>query len=135
MPQTQRAPRRVDLNAQASRVALAKMIMKLFTLWNLNTNDQLELLGLSPKSRALLSRYRGGSPLPEGRDVMDRVGLLLAVHKALGLLYPHNEGIRYSWVSIRNQHFDNLTPLEVMKEQGIVGLSKVSRCLDFLRGV
>lgn len=34
--------------SKAGRIALAKMIMKLFDLWGLNTRDQAALLGLSP---------------------------------------------------------------------------------------
>ena len=67
-----------------------------------STAEQLNLLGLSETSRALLTKYRKGEPLPLSRDVQDRVGWLLSIHKALRLLYPQNEGLRYSWVSRRN---------------------------------
>ena len=50
----------------------------------------LELLGLSAKGRAMLSKYAKGDALPEGRDTLDRVGWLLAIHKVLRLLYPQN---------------------------------------------
>ena len=56
----------------------------------------------------MLSRYARG----EG---------LLSIHKALRLLYPRNEEMRYSRISRRNATFGNLTPLAVMKEQGIIG--------------
>jgi hypothetical protein len=111
------------------------MVIKLFELWEITTADQLELLGLSVKSRSLLARYAKGAALPEGRDTLDRVGWLLAIHKALRLLYPQNPEIRYSWVSRRNEAFENLRPLDVMKEQGIIGLARVSRYLDYYRGL
>lgn len=125
----------IDVASEESRSALAKMVIKLFRLWGISTNDQLELLGLSPKSRAMLAKYEKGEVLPATRDILDRVGWLLAIHKALRLLYPYNEDLRYSWVSRRNKAFDNLTPLDVMKEQGIIGIAKVSRYLDFYRGL
>jgi len=124
----------VTLESADSRKALAILIIKLFHLWGLNTSDQLELLGLSPKSRAMLSKYARGEALPSTRDMYDRVGWLLAIHKALRLLYPRNEDIRYSWVHRRNAVFDNLAPLDVMKEQGIIGIARVARYLDFYRG-
>jgi len=111
------------------------MIMRLFELWSLSTADQLELLGLSPKSRGLLAKYAKGEALPESRDSLDRIGLLLAIHKALRLLYPQNPEIRYTWVNRRNTAFANLTPLTVMKEQGILGLARVARYLDYYRGI
>lgn len=124
----------IDLSSNDSRSALAKLVVKLFHRWGLSTADQLELLGLSPNSRAMLSKYGKGEALPATRDILDRVGWLLAIHKALSLLYPKNEDIRYSWVSRRNTAFDNLAPLTVMKEQGIIGIAKVARYLDFHRG-
>ncbi|MDD5286061.1 MAG: MbcA/ParS/Xre antitoxin family protein, partial [Desulfuromonadaceae bacterium] len=78
---------------------------------------------------------RNGEALPESRDTLDRVGWLMAIHKALGLLYPYNEDVRYSWVTRRNKAFDNLTPLDVMREQGIIGIARVSRYLDHYRGL
>ncbi len=124
----------VVLESADSRKGLATLVIKLFHLWGLSTSDQLDLLGLSPKSRAMLSKYAKGEALPATRDMYDRVGWLLSIHKALRLLYPRNEDIRYSWVNRRNAAFDNLAPLEVMKEQGIIGIARVARYLDFYRG-
>jgi len=131
----QTRPSEIDLHSPDARSALAKMIIRLFTHWELSTSDQLELLGLSPKSRGLLARYAKGEALPEGRDSLDRVGFLLAIHKSLRLLYPYNPELRYSWVNRRNTAFNNLTPLTVMKEQGIIGLARVARYLDYYRGL
>jgi hypothetical protein len=110
------------------------MALKLFRHWKLGTADQLNLLGLSETSRATLSRYARGEALPSTRDMQDRLGWLLSIHKGLRLLYPRDEEMRYSWVSRRNAAFDNRMPLEVMKEQGIIGIARVSRYLDFYRG-
>lgn len=124
----------VDLETGESRRALARMAIRLFRHWKISTSDQLNLLGLSESSRAMLSRYSRGEAMPSTRDMKDRVGWLLSIHKALRLLYPRNEEMRYSWVNRRNAAFDNLTPLAVMKEQGIIGIARVSRYLDFYRG-
>jgi hypothetical protein len=123
-----------DLTSAESRIGLAKLITKLFDLWKLSTTDRLELLGQSPSSRANLAKYRNGAPLPNLRDLLDRVGWLLSIHKSLRLLYPYNETLRYSWINRRNKAFDNLTPLQLMQQEGIIGMAKVSRYLDFQRG-
>jgi hypothetical protein len=125
----------IDLSAPEERGRMAKLVTRLFELWQLSTAEQLNLLGLSETSRALLTKYRKGEPLPLSRDVQDRVGWLLAIHKALRLLYPHNEALRYSWVSRRNQALDNLSPLDVMLDQGIIGIAMISRYLDLQRGM
>ncbi len=123
-----------DLTSEESRTGLSKLITKLFDLWNLSTTDRLELLGQSPNSRANLTKYRSGAPLPNLRDLLDRAGWLLSIHKSLRLLYPYNETLRYTWINRRNKAFDNQTPLQVMLHEGIIGLAKVSRYLDFQRG-
>jgi hypothetical protein len=110
------------------------MVIRLFQHWKLSTADQLNLLGLSENSRAMLSRYARREALSATRDMQDRVGWLLSIHKTLHLLYPKNEELRYSWVSRRNAAFENRMPLEVKKEQGIIGIARVSRYLDFYRG-
>lgn len=62
--------------------------------------------------------------------MQDRVGLLLHIHKMLRILYPRNPELRYSWVSQRNRAIDNLTPMELMKEEGLIGIFKVARYLE-----
>jgi len=124
-----------DVSSETERRNGAKLVYKLFERWGLDNNTRLNLLGMSATSRSVLSGYRDGTrALPASRDTLDRVGWLLAIHKALRLLYPRNEELRYSWVSRRNQAFDNLAPIEVMQEQGLIGIARVARYLDNYRG-
>lgn len=123
-----------DLETPESRRALAKLVTRLFEAWDIDTATQLNLLGLSEKSRVLLIKYRNGEPLSANRDTLDRAGWLLAIHKALRLLYPYNPDLRARWVKLRNRAFTNHTPLEEMTEQGLIGIARVSRYLDYQRG-
>lgn len=125
----------IDLTTEESRSRLAGLLTNLFAKWELSTTEQLNLLGLSATSRAMLAKYRRGGALANSRDMLDRAGWLLAIHKALRLLFPRNESLRYSWVKRRNRDFDNFTPLEVMMREGIIGIAKVSRYLDMERGL
>jgi len=124
----------IDIESSEARRRLARMVTRLFELWNLTTADQLELLGLSRTSRAQISKYRSGGAVPSSRDMLDRIGWLLSIHKSLRLLYPRNESIRYNWVMRRNQILDDQRPLDIMKYQGLIGIARVARYLDFLRG-
>jgi hypothetical protein len=125
---------RIDIESSEARKKLALMVTRLFELWNISTADQLELLGLSRTSRAQISRYRNGGAVPSSRDMLDRIGWLLSIHKSLRLLYPRNESIRYTWVMRRNRILDDQRPLDIMKYQGLIGIARVARYLDFLRG-
>jgi len=117
------------------RGVLAKMIMALFDHWKLTTEDQAILLGLATNNRAALTRYRKGEPIGTSRDQYERVGHLLGIHKNLRLLFPHNRELTYQWMSTRNKAFDNLTPVDVIKEWGFAGLLMVRSYLDRARGI
>lgn len=120
----------IDLETSASRQALASLVTRLFDCWELDTASQLNLLGLSESSHTQLFQYRRGEPLSTSGDMLDRVGRLLAIHKALRLLFPGNPELRNQWIKRRNRAFANLTPLEEMTEHGLIGIAKVSRYLD-----
>jgi hypothetical protein len=118
----------------ANRSQLAKMLMVLFGHWELSNEDQLALLGLAPDNRAALSRYRNGKPLAASRDLLERAGNLLSIHKSLRLLFPHNRELAYQWMTQRNKAFDDMTPAEVIKQWGFTGLLMVRTYLDKARG-
>jgi len=124
-----------EVNASEDRGALARMVMTLLDHWNLSTEDQAALLGIAASNRAALSNYRSGKPIGTSRDQYDRVGHLLGIHKNLRLLFPHNRDLAYRWMSTRNKAFDNLSPVEVIKEWGFAGLLMVRSYLDRARGV
>lgn len=125
----------VSLDTLESRQKLAQMIIRLFNHWHINTATQLNLLGLSQTSRAVLAKYaKGTAPVAKDRDTLDRIGWLLAIHKSLRLLYPYNETLRYGWVARKNGVFNDRCPLDIMQENGLLGIAQVARYLDFLRG-
>ena len=121
--------------ASQDRGALAKMVMALLEHWKLSTEDQAALLGIAASNRAALTRYRKGEPIGTSRDQYERVGHLLGIHKNLRLLFPQNPELAYRWMSTRNKAFDNLTPVDVVKEWGFAGLLMVRSYLDRARGV
>lgn len=124
----------VDLNTKDARARLAHMVMRLFEHWQLNTEDQLMLLGLEPQSRTTLARYRRGAPLASHRDLLDRVGHLLAMHKSLRILFPRNRELTYAWIRMPNRHFEGRTPVQAIRELGFMGLLMVRNYLDWERG-
>lgn len=120
----------VDITTLEARKSLAKMIMKLFSLWGLGVADRLALLGLGPEYQNMLVRYAMGDPLPNSQDMQDRVSRLLSIHKLLRILYPHNRDLVYSWIKSRNKAFNNSTPLEIMFEENLSGFDRI---VDYLR--
>ncbi len=123
-----------DIHNKESRQGLARMVMQLFQHWRLSNEEQLDLLGLDAGSRTTLARYRKGQPLGSNRDLLDRVGHLLSVHKSLRLLFPHNRELAYAWMRAPNRAFDNLTPVQVVRQHGFAGLLMLRSYLDQVRG-
>jgi Protein of unknown function (DUF2384) len=122
-------------STSADRGRLGRMVMTLFDHWQLSTEDQAALLGLASSNRAALSSYRRGTAIGTSRDQYERVGHLLGIHKNLRLLFPQQRDLAYRWMRTRNRAFDNLTPVEVVKEWGFSGLLMVRGYLDRARGV
>ena len=122
------------LAPKADRAELAKMVMRLFDHWQLSTEDQLALLGLAGSNRAALSRYRSGEPFAASRDLLERVGHLLSIHKSLRLLFPHNQALAYQWMRQPNRAFRGMSPTDAIKQWGFSGLLVARAYLDRARG-
>lgn len=116
------------------RVILAKAITRLFQMWQLGSADQLMLLGLNESNRIALQRYARGEALAANRDLLERVGHLLGIHKALKLLYPKNPEIVAGWMASPNAAFDDASAVEIVRRFGFAGLLMVRGTLDRMRG-
>ena len=126
--------RHVDLRTRTNRERLAKLVVALLDHWQLRLPDQAALLGLSAHSRSTIARYRKGEPFADSADLIARAGHLLGIHKALRILFPHDRGLAYRWVSAPNRRFGGAAPLDIMKKHGYEGILAVRRYLDFERG-
>lgn len=114
---------------EPSRITLAAAVTKLFDHWQLQSKDQLLLLGLSPHAHRRLNSFRNGKPLSNTIEMIDRVSHLLAIHKNLRIMFPHDRNIVYSWVHYPNKVFEGKAPLEVMTS-GFLGLQNVRMYLE-----
>lgn len=112
------------------RSALARMVMHVFRRWRLSNEEQFSMLGLTPSNQAVLNRYRRGKPLGSNRDLLDRAGHIIAIHKSLRLIFPQNRDAAYSWMTRRNLAFKGITPVELVKNYGFTGLLMVRAYLD-----
>jgi hypothetical protein len=123
----------VDLHGREARARLARMVMRLLDHWALGASEQAALLGLSTGSRSTLARYRAGEPLADSRDLIDRAGHLLGIHKSLRILFPHDRDLAYRWVSQPNARLGG-RPVDLINAHGFEGLLAVRRYLDHQRG-
>ncbi len=118
----------------AERRRLAKMVHQLFSHWRLDAASAAALLGLPSRARSTLSRYAAGAPLANQRDLLERVGNLLGIHKSLRLLFPQNRELVYRWMSTRNRALGDQRPVDIAREHGLPGLIALRAYLDHLQG-
>lgn len=114
-------------------IRLTKMIMRLFEHWQLTYEQQAILLGLSTNTRSSINRYKKGtSHIRLNQDTYDRITFFLSIHKSLRALFPMNLDLAYKWIKEPNLHFDHKAPIQIIAEEGFLGLVKVH---DYLENV
>lgn len=121
-------------NKEIDRAKITPMLLKMFELWNLSSEEKLAALGLSTENRAALTRYKKGEAISSSRDMLDRAGNLLAIHKNLRLLFPNNPDLAYAWMKTRNRALQGNTPIAAIVDMGFPGLLYVRSYLDRARG-
>jgi Protein of unknown function (DUF2384) len=119
---------------EIDRSKITPMLLKLFEIWDLTSEERLAALGLSTENRAALSRYKRGEAISSSRDTLDRAGNLLSIHKSLRLLFPKNQELAYSWMKTKNRAFHGNTPIDTIVDMGFPGLLYVRSYLDRARG-
>jgi len=116
---------------KTERKQQTQMIMRLFSLWNLTDKEKAIALGLSTGTQTSIHKYKTGKQdLPLMRDIQDRVGHLLAIHKYLKRAYPFDKELAYQWIKTSNSDFNNLPPFNLIFNEGYLGLVKVRNYLE-----
>lgn len=106
---------------------------KLCGRWRLGPDDRRTLLGDVPS--ATYYRWRRSPPKTLTRDQLERISLLLGIHKGLRLVFADDDAAN-RWLHARNEdlEFGGASPLQVMLRGGISDLYAVRRYLDAWRG-
>lgn len=112
------------------RARAARILLNLFDRWQLSSDVRLAFLGLPAGNPRTISRYRRGAPLVPGRDLQDRVGHYLAIHRLLRQLFPTESDKAYGWMKRRNRAFEGRTPAEMIVDFGFPGLLMVRTYLE-----
>ena len=117
--------------SQKDRAALARGIMSILDKWGLCASDQASLLNLPDKTPTrMLRRYRDDTPLPDTKEVNERVEHIIGIADALRTSYPHNPSMGLVWMKQKNKRFQRRAPVSVMVEDGLDGIVAVRSHLD-----
>ena len=112
------------------RLRLTRTVFRILDAWQVPARWHAQLLGLSPHlPPRKFRRHRLGQPLPDEREVYQRVELLLKIDNAVQQLFPHSELSANLWVTTPRLKLGNHTPLQMMLEHGIEGMREIERGL------
>lgn len=129
-PEALRAPR---VRAQLSPSAV-RLFLRIAEEWGLTVSQRRGLLG--EISRSTYHNWRNDRCGVLSRDQLERVSLLLGVHKALKLLFVDWDGaMRWFKSPNRDIAFAGYSPLDRLLLGGLDDLYAVRRYLDAWRGV
>ena len=111
--------------------AMARAVVKLFDRWSLTDADASVLLGgLSARTWA---RWKTGSVGRIPRDLKARLSNLMAIHKALRIIFTDKKR-GYRWIRQPNQAFAGSSALAIMLGGELTDIMRVRRYLDAVRG-
>ncbi len=114
--------------------AAFRLFLSLADRWGLDENQRLAVLG--DIHRQTYQKWRRGDVKSLTRDQLERISLLLGIHKGLRLLFAdHDSAERWLLFSNHDVPFGGLSPLEYMVEGSINNLYKVRRYIDAWRGM
>jgi hypothetical protein len=111
---------------RAQRAIVIRHTLAAMDRMGLDEAQKLALLGLSPRARASLHRYRTGSSVPEAADQLERCANLLRIAVALDQLFP--EGAGY-WLEAKPAAFGDRTLLALMQDS-FEGLIRARRMIE-----
>jgi hypothetical protein len=111
--------------------AMQRAIIALFSHWGV-TDDQAAILlgGISVKTFRRWKKREYGNV---GRDLADRMSMLLGIHKALRVIYSDTDR-GYRWIGANSDVFGGKTALSVMLQGGSEDIRRVRTYLDAVRG-
>lgn len=101
--------------------------------WNLNTQEEMALLGSPPRSTFF--KWKKCKEAELSHDTLERISYIIGIYKALFVLLPTKEAA-LTWVKKPNRAplFNGQTALDKMCAGNVVDLADVRRYLDAERG-
>lgn len=113
------------------KIKMASTLIAILNGWGVSNADKITLLALpaGTKPRAI-QRYQQDTPLPDDKDVQERVGHLLGIAEALRLAYPRNAQGGELWLNRPCKHFNGRIPMTMMTEEGLTGITAVRMYID-----
>ncbi len=124
------------VHTEAGRRALGQVATMILDAWELQPAEQAVLLGLHCDLVTRLPAYRAGAkPLPDLAGILERASSLVAIHRALGSMFPRDSEERYEWVRQPNYRLcAGRAPLDAMLMGGLPAITHLKLAVESLLG-
>lgn len=111
-----------------------RSLLRILDAWDVAGGDVCAIMGYVDPAQ--VEDWRAGRIETLSFDQLERISLILGVHKALAMLFPDPAFAR-RWLGAvnRDRPFGGRSPLRFMIEGGLDGLLQTRRYLDGWRGV
>ena len=111
-----------------------RLFVKFCDRWGLDESQRLALLGDLHRQTYQKWKREGVNSL--NRDQLERISILLGVHKGLRLLFAdHDSAERWIFSNNHDIPFGGVSPFEYLMQGSINNLYEVRRYLDSWRGM
>jgi hypothetical protein len=118
-----------------SMAVLGEAFWNLVKHYDLNRSETAIILGIKD-NRNRVKDLEKKKAIPDDPDKVQRVGNLVAIHKNLRIIFPHNRDIVYAWMKTPSPLFGDISPIEYIKQDPVNSLPrifKIRRTLDQIR--
>lgn len=128
------ANRESAITSQAVSTAAIRTFHNIANVWQLNTEQQVVLLG-NPARSTFFRWKKDPQSVRLERDTLERISYILGIYKALQILLPDIEAAD-SWIKKPNSAplFQGQSALERMLSGNVADLFVVRQYLDAVRG-
>ena len=112
---------------------IAEGFIKTCQKWNLNSEQQKTLLGLSP-SDPFGDFVLCGTLSFMSRDFEDRIGYVIRISIGLQILFRGNREAEINWLNCKRKSLDESTPIAYMLNGHMTDIIEISHLVDRERG-
>ena len=127
---TQPQPFRPEPITDEEAAAMFRAVVRLFQLWQITDEQAATLLDMPVRS---YRRWKAGEQGRTSRDGKARLSNLMAIHKALRIIFS-DASRTYPWIKAINEAFGGRSALDVMLGGELTDLLRVRRYLNAERG-
>jgi hypothetical protein len=76
---------------------------------------------------------KGQRAIDQDDDKITRIIEIINIHKSLRLLFPYDLDLAYQWITEKREVFNRHSALDIMKAEGIMGITAIRKYLDHAR--